>query len=91
MICIGCGCDEGHACNVAGEACQWIHVGPAGTAGICSGCLELFPPSTIADELAAAEQSLEIYGDFPGQGMQVVDAPSNPHRLILPGDADFHL
>jgi hypothetical protein len=52
---------------------------------------EIEPGTQIEAVVAVAGREYDIYGDFPGQGMQVVDAPSNPHRLILPGDADFHL
>jgi hypothetical protein len=85
LICIGCGCDEGHACNVAGEGCSWVHIGPLRLAGICSACLELFPPSVIGLALREAEESL-----LDDATDQAINAPERP-SLILPGDADFHL
>lgn len=61
MICIGCGCDEHHACTLpGGAACAWIHAGPQGLAGICSACIELYPPSSIGPELNQAEASISI-------------------------------
>lgn len=102
MICIGCGCDEGHACNVAGEACQWIHVGPMGLAGICSACLELFPPSTIELELAQMEVAIAEAADLTlnnrvadagelGSTFALPLSAQKPGKLILPGDPEFHL
>ncbi len=59
MICIGCGCDESQACTLpGGAACAWVHTGLRQLAGICTACVELFPPSTIAEELTGAEAAI---------------------------------
>jgi hypothetical protein len=54
-ICIGCGCDDEHACTARGGApCVWIETGDRELAGICSECASLFPPSTrlaVIDEI----------------------------------------
>lgn len=34
--CIGCGCDEEHACNTDGLPCQWLRVDDVLGTGICS-------------------------------------------------------
>lgn len=59
MICIGCGCDEQHACTLpGGDPCAWIHPGPRQLAGICTACVELFPPSIIDSELEICEAAI---------------------------------
>lgn len=35
--CIGCGCDDNHACD---EGCCWLRVDYAAGNGVCSGCLD---------------------------------------------------
>lgn len=40
-ICIGCGCDELHACRTeAGHGCSWVMLRPELGAGLCSECAE---------------------------------------------------
>jgi hypothetical protein len=34
-VCIGCGCDDNHAC---GEGCYWLRVDYSHGAGVCSEC-----------------------------------------------------
>jgi hypothetical protein len=76
VICIGCGCNEREACVLPGGVpCAWVHVGRAGLAGICSACVELFPPSTIESELAVRETAIaearpapKLRGRFPDHG-----------------------
>jgi hypothetical protein len=59
VICIGCGCDESQACTLpGGKACAWVHVGILKVAGICSACVELFPPSSIAKNLRTCEAAI---------------------------------
>ncbi len=43
-ICIGCGCDDLHACfdEVAGAPCRWLAVDYAASLGVCSACPEDF-------------------------------------------------
>lgn len=36
--CIGCGCDDVHACLVDGMPCSWLRLDPEARAGVCSGC-----------------------------------------------------
>ena len=40
--CIGCGCDDFHACwdDDAGEPCHWLRVNYAAGLGVCSACPE---------------------------------------------------
>lgn len=80
--CIGCGCDEGHACTLpGGTACAWTHTSAGGAAGLCTGCGHLFDSDSIDDELEVAE------------GSMIEEARRGPggSGLILPGDADFGL
>ena len=40
--CIGCGCDELHACvNAFGEPCGWLRVDHVNGVGVCSQCVHL--------------------------------------------------
>jgi hypothetical protein len=96
VICIGCGCDEHHACTLPGGAtCAWIHVGPRGLAGICSACTEIFSALSIEEELRIAESAI---AEADAEDQAVEDAPPafsfmepDRPRLILPGDEEFHL
>lgn len=38
--CIGCGCDDNHACfdEIAGQPCSWIRVDRGAGLGVCSAC-----------------------------------------------------
>lgn len=40
-VCIGCGCDDDHACydDEAGVGCHWVRLDRA--AGVCSCCWEI--------------------------------------------------
>lgn len=45
-ICIGCGCDEEHACPVLGTpvqhyACWWVRFDADANVGVCSACWDL--------------------------------------------------
>jgi hypothetical protein len=79
--CIGCGCDEGHACvQAGGEACAWLEVSAGGLAGVCSACAGIFDRASIPGELLEAEASMIEHARREARG-----------GLILPGDADFGL
>lgn len=38
--CIGCGCDDLHACVAGGEPCRWLDVDRTRGLGVCSECPE---------------------------------------------------
>lgn len=45
-ICIGCGCDEFHACRhdtplIGASTCWWLHFDAAANVGVCSACPDL--------------------------------------------------
>jgi hypothetical protein len=42
-ICIGCGCDNEHACfdETLNQPCHWIRLDPVAGKGLCSCCAEL--------------------------------------------------
>lgn len=40
-LCIGCGCDEAHACEHAGEPCKWLRFRAETRSGVCSACEDL--------------------------------------------------
>lgn len=44
-ICIGCGCDDMHACwdDKAGRPCSWERVDRKAQIGVCSVCKNLAP------------------------------------------------
>lgn len=38
-VCIGCGCDDEHACtDLLGDACSWVQQSGSGRRGVCSQC-----------------------------------------------------
>lgn len=76
-ICIGCGCDEEHACITKGGRCAWRAVSSGMIAGLCTACADLIPPSQLAADLEDAEASM-LHGERASE-------------LILPGDPDFAL
>lgn len=40
-VCIGCGCDDDHACiDAFDEACHWLRVDRRAGLGVCSSCPE---------------------------------------------------
>jgi hypothetical protein len=39
--CIGCGCDEVHACEHGGTGCWWLRSNAEDHAGVCSRCEDL--------------------------------------------------
>ena len=42
-VCIGCGCDDDHACydDEAGVGCHWVRLDRAAGVGVCSCCWEI--------------------------------------------------
>jgi len=64
-------------------------------AGICSACVELFPPSTVGRELRQAEAAI-VEAELEDQAVESAPPafsftePDRP-RLILPGDEEFFL
>jgi hypothetical protein len=40
-VCIGCGCDDNHACaGAVGEPCHWVRIDRDAGIGLCSECIE---------------------------------------------------
>lgn len=37
-VCIGCGCDDLHACVAGAEPCRWLDVDYVRGLGVCSQC-----------------------------------------------------
>lgn len=88
-VCIGCGCDEQHACvDRDGRGCRWVEISPSGAAGICSECEDLYPPSCRTDELLAAEPELADELDAEAEACGLVD-DGDDGTLILPGHPGF--
>lgn len=63
-LCIGCGCDDLHACwdEQEGRPCHWLRVDRRAGLGVCSAC---------GDELAAAwdagDRTLRVPVEQPGE------------------------
>lgn len=54
-VCIGCGCDDFHACwdETAGQPCHWLKVDAEAGLGVCSVCTSQLPRWDTGDrELA---------------------------------------
>jgi hypothetical protein len=81
-ICIGCGCDEDHACvDINDAGCSWIREDQQCGVGVCSAC-----PDEV-DRFDAGGRTLS--------GFAAEVQPEHGHfddddsSLILPGDDDF--
>lgn len=81
VICIGCGCDDLHSCEVDddGNACHWLRVDEEQLLGVCSEC-----PEHVA-RFDAGDRSIEYEGeaDEPPLG------PTEEESLLLPGDVEY--
>lgn len=89
MICIGCGCDEHHACTLpGGKPCAWIHAGAQGLAGICSACVSMYPPSVIEEELQVAEIAIAAAIDDGLEEPQVAEILRREQDIAINGTSD---
>lgn len=92
MICIGCGCDEHHACTLpGGKSCAWVHVGPAGLAGICSACTNIFSALSIEPELEIAERAIAAAeaDEEPGEYGYSMSVPIDQVDELFPPAISF--
>lgn len=78
--CIGCGCDDDHAC-VGG--CSWVRIDRIACVGVCAACLADVPRWDAGDRSMAE--------DAPLDGVDLEDMPlaDDDAGLILPGDYEF--
>lgn len=79
-ICIGCGCDDLHACDVDedGNGCHWVRVDEEQLLGVCSEC-----PDHVA-RFDAGDRSIE----YEGQAEPPI-GPTEEESLLLPGDVEY--
>lgn len=74
--CIGCGCDDEHACELNEvEPCSWLRTDDEMRLGVCSAC-----PNHVARWDA---------GDFSMSSVARIGEEDDDSDLILPGDDDF--
>ncbi|HEX5461852.1 MAG TPA: hypothetical protein VFX20_17950 [Steroidobacteraceae bacterium] len=80
-VCIGCGCDDLHACDVDedGNACHWLRIDEDELVGVCSECPE------HVTRFDAGERSIE----YQGQAGAPADRATEEESLLLPGDAEY--
>lgn len=83
--CIGCGCDDEHACL---DGCSWIAISMSERAGLCSNCGLGEIGAVTLEEAAEAceEQELEWIADQASIEMDYEDAENS---LLLPEDPGF--
>lgn len=79
--CIGCGCDDNHAC---GEGCYWLRVDYAAGAGVCSGCGTHVEAWDQGDRTPRARAVADIECEFECQMRGDIRHP-NPERPKPPG------
>lgn len=73
-ICIGCGCDEHHACEHGGTGCWWLRYQANPPAGVCSRCEDL----VVAWDAGARTPNLGSIADrFHRQVMFLYDEESS--------------
>lgn len=81
VLCIGCGCDEQHAC-IGG--CSWLRVDEAEGLGVCSSC-----PDAVSDFDAGvrflSDEAEEAVAERQREELEDLDEPG----LLLPGDDEY--
>lgn len=62
--CIGCGCDDFHACP---DGCYWLRVDYSAGLGVCSECEEHAEAWDRGDRTSHAEPIAELEREFAGE------------------------
>jgi hypothetical protein len=85
LICIGCGCDDEHACTDEGTwlPCSWTRQDPLAGVGVCSVC-----PASVEARFDAGDRDLsESAAEHRAELSAEVEAGlDDDGGLILPGD-----
>lgn len=79
-LCIGCGCDDDHAC--AG-GCSWLRIDRHECIGVCSNCPE-HETRWDAEDRELSDAAMEHAAELAA----AEEAPEEP-SLILPGDVTY--
>ena len=79
-LCIGCGCDDDHACPVG---CHWLRIDRQECIGVCSSCPQ-FEAAWDAGERDLSDAAMEHAAELA----VAAEAPDEP-ELILPGDVTY--
>lgn len=94
-ICIGCGCDDNHACD---EGCYWLRVDLRENKGVCSACEAHVEAWDRGDRTPHAQPIAEIEAEMAGEirhprpeipGQPKPAACCHPSPLICKGDHDW--
>lgn len=81
--CIGCGCDDNHACwdNKAGQPCGWLRIDRETGLGVCSACPEHTDRWDLGDTTSAGSITLISNSDFDTTTLkQLVDSAEGMSR-----------
>jgi len=78
--CIGCGCDDDHACE---GGCSWLRIDRDEYVGVCSSCPQ-FEARWDAGERDLSEAAMDHMAELAA----AEDLPEEP-SLILPGDVTY--
>ncbi|HMJ13783.1 MAG TPA: hypothetical protein VK524_20340 [Polyangiaceae bacterium] len=78
-LCIGCGCDDDHAC---GGGCTWLRIDRDECIGVCSSCPQ-FEARWDAGDRDLSDVAMEHAAELATE-----DAPEES-GLILPGDVTY--
>lgn len=83
VICVGCGCDDDHACP---PTCSWLRVDSDNEIGVCSSCSHLVEGWDRGErEISDAAMDAAIARSYAGAEECAAEDPG----LILPGDTEF--
>lgn len=87
--CIGCGCDDFHACPVGDErGCHWLRVDYEEGLGVCSACPEFEAQWDAGDRTPHAEPIRER--EAHAAGTLRMARPEQPKRPLQPGERCDH-
>jgi hypothetical protein len=79
-LCIGCGCDDDHACE---GGCSWLRIDRDESLGVCSSCAHV-EAAWDSGERDLSDAAMEHAAEIAAED----DVPAEP-SLILPGDVTY--
>jgi|GEM_PF-2400083 len=87
-LCIGCGCDDEHACldTTTGQGCTWLRVDRETGWGVCSVCTDHIARWDAGDT-HPSEAALEVNEERHREWISPDD--EDEPSLLLPGDFGY--
>lgn len=75
--CIGCGCDDNHACP---DGCYWLRLDRAEGLGVCSECDDHLDPWDRGDRTMHAQPAAEIESELAAPPARIPNPPRAPRK-----------